>query len=260
MTLALFLLPELQSGLSVGSSVSLSGAEAHHAAAVKRVAVGEEVLLSDGRGIIARAMVLDVFRDEVRLQILQRTELAEPSLRFTVVQALPKRERGELAVAMLTELGVDEIVPWSASRSVSLWRGGADGTKAVRGAEKWRRTAAEAAKQSRRARIPVVGELADTHEVARRVAAARLALVLHEEAESDLGTLALQSMALPDEGEILLVVGPEGGLDAAELSRFYAAGARAVRLGPWVLRTSTAGPAALAALSLLVGRWSGQPD
>jgi 16S rRNA (uracil1498-N3)-methyltransferase len=164
-----------------------------------------------------------------------------------VAQALAKGDRGELAVEMLTEVGVDEIVPWAAQRSVVQWKA-ERGDKALR---RWRSTAREAAKQSRRAWLPVVTEPADTSQVAARLTAAAVALVLHEEASLPLGT-----GDLPDNGEIVLVVGPEGGIALDELDAFTAAGARMATLGPTVLRTSTAGPVAAAVLLSRTARWA----
>jgi 16S rRNA (uracil1498-N3)-methyltransferase len=168
-----------------------------------------------------------------------------------MVQAVPKGERADLAVQALTELGADEIVAWSASRSISLWRG-AD--KIDKGLAKWRRTALEASKQSRRARIPVVTGLASTEAIANRVsetiASGSAAFVLHEAA-----TESLAGRPLPSAGVLLVIVGPEGGVSEEELQTLTTAGAVAVRLGPAVLRTSTAGAAALAVLSVGAGRW-----
>jgi 16S rRNA (uracil1498-N3)-methyltransferase len=233
--------------LGTGNQLELTGAEAHHAGTVKRLTVGELALLTDGRGGLAEARVAEVTRDRVRFEVLDRWVLPEPQPRFTVVQALPKGERAEIAVELLTELGADEIVPWAAARSVAIWRG----DKAARGVEKWRRTALEAAKQSRRGRIPVVAELAGSDAVASRIAAAELAVLLDAEAGQPLA-----GIALPASGEVLLVVGPEGGLAPAELAVFTKHGARPARLGPEVLRTSTAGAAALAVLSAATDRWS----
>ncbi len=232
--------------LGTGDTVELLGAEAHHAGTVKRLAVGELAWLADGRGGLAEARVTEVARDRVLFTVLLRRELPEPQPRFTVVQALPKGERAEIAVELLTELGVDEIVPWAASRSVAVWRG----EKVARGVQKWRRTALEAAKQSRRARLPLVAGLATSQEVAQRIAAAACALVLDSEAGQPVG-----SLVLPAAGEVLVVVGPEGGLAAEELAAFVEHGARTARLGTEVLRTSTAGAAALAVLSANAGRW-----
>lgn len=245
MTPPLFLVPDL----GTGSTIVLTGAEAHHAAIVRRLVAGEQVLLADGRGGLAEVVVASVARNRVVCDVRTRIATAAPEPRFVVVQALPKGERADLAVEILTELGVDEIVPWSASRSVSLWKG----EKAARGVQKWQRTAWEAAKQSRRARVPVVAELAGTAEVERRVTAADLAVVLHEDAVSTLS--ALSALSAPAAGEVLVVVGPEGGVAPDELDRLIAAGALPVRLGAEVLRTSTAGAAALAVLSVAVGRW-----
>jgi 16S rRNA (uracil1498-N3)-methyltransferase len=252
----LFLVPDL----GAGDVIVLTGSEAHHAGTVKRLTAGEPALLADGRGGLAEAVVLEVGRDRVSFTVQARRVVPEQLPRLVVVQALPKGERAELAVETLTELGVDEIVPWSASRSISLWRG----DRAIRGLAKWQRTALEAAKQSRRARIPIVTGLADTAEVADRIAGGALALVLHEAAEVSLAAFAETVAATacqagpgerPAVTELLVVVGPEGGVAPEELALFAQRGATPVRLGPEVLRTSTAGAAALAVLSVAAGRW-----
>jgi 16S rRNA (uracil1498-N3)-methyltransferase len=166
----------------------------------------------------------------------------------TVVQALPKGDRGELAVEVLTEIGAARIVPWASARSVAVWKG----ERAAKSQAKWQSTAREAAKQARRAWHPDVPPLATTDEVAALIGSADLAVVLHEGASEPLGAIAV-----PDAGEIVVVVGPEGGLTDDEVSGFVAAGAVAVRLGDEVLRTSTAGVAAVAALLSRTGRWGG---
>lgn len=232
--------------LPPGDLVVLSGQEGRHAARVKRLTVGEDVLVSDGRGTVLTCMVAAVRPDELDLTVRSRVSEPEPSPRLVVVQALPKGDRAELSVEVLTELGVDEIVPWAASRSIAQWSG-PRGAKAL---EKWRRTAAEASKQSRRSWVPRVAELASTGEVAARLADAA-GLVLHESAQNP-----ISATPLPGAGEVIVVVGPEGGIADNELAAFAEAGAVAVRLGSPVLRTSTAGAAALAVLSLRVGRWS----
>jgi 16S rRNA (uracil1498-N3)-methyltransferase len=221
----------------------LQGAEGRHAARVRRIGVGEAVLISDGRGGVAECVVESVAGERLTARVRHRRLVPEPDPRVAVVQALPKGDRAELAVELLTELGADEIVPWASARSIVQWTGDR-GAKAL---AKWQRTAAEAAKQSRRARIPVIAPLASTADVAARLEHGR-GFVLHEAAGEP-----LTDAALPLHGEIVLVVGPEGGLSDAELTAF--AKARAVRLGEPVLRTSTAGAAALAALSVRLGRW-----
>ncbi|HEV7654037.1 MAG TPA: 16S rRNA (uracil(1498)-N(3))-methyltransferase [Mycobacteriales bacterium] len=236
----------LVDALPAGGEVVLDGAEGRHAATVRRLRAGEELVLSDGSGGVADCRVLTAGADSLRLAVIAVRRLNPPAPRFVLVQALAKGDRGELAVELAVELGVDAIVPWAASRSVTRW----DGARGQRSLERWRSVARAAAKQSRRAWLPPVAPLASTKEVAALVADAAGALVLHESAARP-----LVSVPLPDAGDLVLVVGPEGGLDDAELEAFALAGATAVRLGRPVLRTSTAGAAALAALSLRTARW-----
>ena len=236
MTPPLFLLDPLPPG----DVVVLDGDEGRHAARVKRIGPGEDVLVSDGHGSIASCTVEGVAADQLTLRVHGRRTEPRPDPRLVVVQALPKGDRAELTVELLTELGVDEIVPWAASRSIGQWRD-------AKPLAKWRRTAAEAAKLSRRAWVPTVADVAGTAEVAARATGA---LVLHESAAT-----RLADVALPDRGEIVLIVGPEGGIADDEIAALTSAGAKPVRLGAAVLRTSTAGAAALAALSVRIGRW-----
>ncbi|MEP7021316.1 MAG: 16S rRNA (uracil(1498)-N(3))-methyltransferase [Pseudonocardiales bacterium] len=241
MTPPLFLLDPLP---DVDSFV-LGGDEGRHASRVQRLQVGQALRVADGRGAACDCLVAEVLTDGLRLTVLARRTEPRPDPRLVVVQALPKGDRGELAVEMLTELGVDEVVPWAAARSITQWRD-ARGAKAL---ERWRRIAREAAKQSRRVHIPLVTELATTGDVVDRLRAGT-GLVLHEGAAA-----SLAGAALPTAGEVVLVVGPEGGITDDELAAFAAAGGLAVRLGTPVLRTSTAGVAALAALSVRLDRW-----
>lgn len=242
MSLHVHLVPSL-TGVGVGSTVTVEGAEAHHAVAVRRLAVGEPVLLTDGTGRMARCEVTETAKSRLVVEVASLEVVPRPSPGVVVVQALPKGERGELAVEVLTEIGVARIVPWAAARSVAVWRG----DRAAKSLARWQTTAREAAKQARRAWFPEVVPLATTDEVTALVAAAPLALVLHEEATEP----------LPDEvpDGVVLVVGPEGGLAPEELAVFTEAGARTVRLGAEVLRTSTAGVAAVSALLARTGRW-----
>lgn len=242
MTPPLFLLDELP----VVADFALDGAEGRHASRVKRIAVDETVLVGDGRGALVTCTVTRAEADALALHVETRSVVALPDPRIVVVQALPKGERAELAVEMLTELGVDEIVPWQSARSIVRW----SGPRGARSLERWRRTAREAAKQSRRAWLPIVAPLAGTDEVTLRLRAATGAFVLHEDAER-----AFVDCAVPATGEVVVVIGPEGGIAPAELDAFVATRASAVRLGPEVLRTSTAGPAFVAALSARLGRW-----
>jgi 16S rRNA (uracil1498-N3)-methyltransferase len=236
----------LVDALPASDKATLAGPEGHHAATVQRLRVGEHLLLSDGRGATATATVTGVGRSTLELVIDDRSFSPPSAPRLVVVQGLAKADRAELAVQGMTEVGVDEIVPWAASRSVVRWRG-------ERGDRAWRRwvlIAREAAKQARRSRLPEVAEPATTGAITERLRAATGALVLHEQAQARLSTVCL-----PADGELVLVVGPEGGVAPAELADFEAAGAVAARMGDTVLRTSTAGVAALAVLSARLGRW-----
>jgi 16S rRNA (uracil1498-N3)-methyltransferase len=229
-----------------GDRVVLSGPEGHHAATVRRLRVGEAVDLADGRGARAACTVASVSRDVVELDVLSRTAEPPPSPRVVLVQALAKGDRGELAVELATEVGVDEVVPWRAARCVVRW----DGDRGAKALARWRSTAREAGKQSRRAWLPEVTEPATTAQVVQRMGGAH-ALVLHEAASEPLA-----STALPGDGEVLLVVGPEGGVTDEELAAFRDAGAAVVRLGSSVLRTSTAGAVAVAVVSARTPRWA----
>lgn len=243
MTPPLFLIDDLPDG----SEFPLTGDEGRHAARVKRIQSGETVLVADGRGTVLTCAVTGVRPDGLDLAVTGRRTVPEPDPRLVAVQALPKGERAELAVELLTELGADEIVPWAATRCVTRW----DGPRGDRALDRWRRTAREAAKQSRRPWVPTVPALATTDDVAGRVRAAAAAFVLHEDARDPLA-----SAPLPATGDVVVVIGPEGGITLDELTALADAGAVAVRLGEPVLRTSTAGAAAAAALSVRLGRWS----
>lgn len=230
-----------------GGTVVLTGAEAHHAATVRRVRVGEEVTVGDGAGVWLTGEVSAVAPREVSIAVHAREERPAAVPRLLLAQALAKGDRDELAVQAATELGVDEIVPWQASRSVSRW----EGAKAEKGRARWEGIVREAAKQSHRAWVPTVAPLAATAALARRAEGA-LTLVLDPGASQPLTALAERVRAA---SEVLLVVGPEGGIAPPEIDRLAEAGAVPARLGPEVLRTSTAGPAALAVVAALLGRW-----
>jgi 16S rRNA (uracil1498-N3)-methyltransferase len=246
MSLPVHLVPTLD-GVAVGAEVTVEGDEAHHAVAVRRLRVGEQVVLTDGSGTSVRGAVTSTGKRVFAVAVDEVTRHQPPTPDLVVVQALPKGDRGELAVEVLTEVGVARIVPWAAARSVAVWKG----ERAAKSLARWRSTAREAAKQARRAWFPEVSEPVATDALAALLADADLAVVLHEEAASPLAALEV-----PAAGTIVVVVGPEGGLTEDEVAAFAAAGAVPVRLGAEVLRTSTAGVAAVAALLSRTGRWA----
>lgn len=251
--------PESIGALCPGARFSLDGAEGRHAATVKRLSIGEPVDVCDGAGLRLTCTVTNAEKGILTVQVEAVLPEQKPAVEFTLVQALAKGDRDELAIEMATELGIDAVVPWQAERSIVRWKM----DKAVKGPEKWRQVVAAAAKQARRATVPRVGELAGTAAVCEHIQGADLALVLHEDAVDSVATRAHEwLLANPDakstvarQYSVLLIVGPEGGMSAAEVEAFVAAGARRALLGKHVLRSSTAGPAALVLLSQELGRW-----
>ena len=242
--MALHFLTPSCSGAQVGDLVTLTGGEAKHAAVVRRVRVGESVTVGDGSGVWLEGVAEDVSATAVRVRVTGRSEQGEPEVRVRLAQALAKGDRDELAVQAACELGIDGIVPWQAARSVSRW----EGPKAAKGRERWAMIVREAAKQAHRLWVPPVDDVHSTAQLVARAAAERI-LVLDPTAERRI------TQVQPDGRSILLVVGPEGGIAPDELDRLDAAGAERVRLGDTVLRTSTAGPAAIAVLSGILDRW-----
>ncbi|MEU2030632.1 16S rRNA (uracil(1498)-N(3))-methyltransferase [Nocardia amamiensis] len=232
-----------------GAIAVLDGPEGRHAATVRRIRVGEPITLSDGRGVLAESEVVAAHRDRLELAVRDRMLAARPAPLVTVVQALPKSDRSELAVELMTEAGADAVIPWQAARCVANWEG-----KAAKAVDKWRAAARSAARQSRRAYIPEVADLHRTKDLLELVRKAKadgaIVAALHES-----GTARFTELPFADAAEIILVVGPEGGLDDAELAALADAGANVTLLGPTVLRTSTAAAVALGALGALTARW-----
>lgn len=241
-------------GCAPGSAYVLEGAEARHAGVVQRRRAGERIDVADGAGVRLHCTIRAVEPGRLALDVLERTEEPAPAVRLVLAQALAKGDRDELAIEAATEVGVDEVVPWQASRSVVVWRG----ERAAKSAAKWRATVREATKQARRAWLPGVAEAVDTRGLVARtravVAAGGVVLVLHEAADVGIGSVGLPDPAA-GASEVLVVVGPEGGVADDELAALGDAGGQVVRLGPHVLRTSTAGPVALALLAQRLGRW-----
>jgi 16S rRNA (uracil1498-N3)-methyltransferase len=223
---------------TVGSAISLTGDEAKHAVTVARTRVGERLAIGNGRGLIARGVVSSL--DPFSLEVEEVSVAAAPDPELWLVQALAKGDRDELAIQAATELGVSGVIPWAAERSVTRW----DGAKVEKGQARWEAIVREASKQSVRAWVPRVESVISTGSITGSV------FVLDPTA-----TVTLTDAALPSTGRISLVVGPEGGISPRELEILEGGGATRVRLGSEILRTSTAGPAAIAVLNTRLGRW-----
>ncbi len=234
---------------AVGDRVHLTGDEGRHAAAVRRIRVGETIMISDGAGTGVRGPVVEADKTSVTVEVAEVLHAETPAVRYHVVQALAKGDRSESAVEMLTEVGVDRIIPWQSSRSVVKWTH----DREERQLGRWRSTAREATKQSRRLRVPIVTAAMTTRELVELIPSADIALILHEEATE---TPRRLPKPLPTEGDVLVIVGPEGGLTDEEVAAFTAAGAFPTLISDGVLRTSTAGVVALAQLQALQHRVS----
>ncbi|MGZ4514837.1 MAG: 16S rRNA (uracil(1498)-N(3))-methyltransferase [Mycobacterium sp.] len=234
----------------IGSLAVLDGDEGFHAATVRRIRPGEQLVLGDGAGGLAHCEVEHAGRGGLRARVLKRWSVAAGRPPVTVVQALPKSERSELAIELATEAGADAVLAWQAARCVASWQG----TRVDKGLRRWRAVARSAARQSRRAHIPPVDGVLSTAGLTQRirdeVAAGAVVLALHESA-----TDPLTNIDVARANSLLLVVGPEGGIAPEEIAALTEAGAVAVRLGPQVLRTSTAAAVALGALGVLTPRW-----
>lgn len=234
---------------AVGELAVVEGDEGFHAANVRRIRPGERLQLSDGAGELAHCEVSEVTKGQLTARVLDRRFVPAPSPTVTVVQALPKSDRSELAIELATEAGADAFVAWQAARCMARWDSAA---KAEKGLRRWSAVARSAARQSRRARIPEVSGPVSTAQLVDGLGDRdAVVLALHESA-----TRRLADVPVAAADSVVLVVGPEGGIADDEVAALRDAGATAVRLGPTVLRTSTAAAVALGALGVLTDRWS----
>lgn len=242
--MAHFYLDEALESASIGELISLTGSEARHAVTVSRITVGQTVSIGNGAGLVVEGEVVTAEHSvlTIRVATVETTPRREPAV--FLAQALAKGDRDELAVQAATELGVDGVIPWAAARSISRW----EGAKVAKGRDRWAAVVREATKQSLRPWLPDVLDMASTKQLVH-IAEGAWMLVLEPSAESTLAELTVDSR------DVVLLVGPEGGIAQHELDALAGAGASIVRLGTEVLRTSTAGPAALAALNVKLGRW-----
>ncbi|MEO0060950.1 MAG: hypothetical protein RL343_568 [Actinomycetota bacterium] len=232
--------------VQVGSVVDLTGPEAKHAVSVRRMRVGEAIQLTDKAGLRVRGLVDSIVGNNLHVRVSSVEQDPTPQIQITLIQALAKGDRDELAVQAATELGVVGVIPWEADRSVSRWIG----LKEAKGVDRWQSIVTEAAKQSLSSWHPVVAAPIKSVQVADLVEAFDLILVLDPTAATGMG---VQSM--PKSGRIALVVGPEGGISEPELEALQKAGAVRVNLGAPILRTSTAGIAAISGILALTGQW-----
>ncbi len=233
---------------AVGGTATVEGDEGFHAATVRRIRPGETLTLSDGAGTLADCVVQEAGKRSLTARVTARRTAPRPRPAVTVVQAIPKAERSELAVELATEAGADDFVAWQAERCVARWAG----ERAEKGLRRWRAVARSAARQSRRPWIPEVTGPLSTTELCGYLAGRpdAVALVLHESADRPIADLPVSGAEA-----VIVVVGPEGGITDAELGALTAAGAVSTVLGPTVLRTSTAAAVALGALGVLTPRW-----
>ena len=242
--MAHFYLNESLASAEVGGSAELTGPEAHHAVTVSRVHAGDRLAVGNGAGLLVTGTVRKAEPAMLTLDVESVTVVQQPAPAIWLAQALAKGDRDELAVQAVTELGADGVIPWAASRSVSRW----EGAKIAKGHQRWTAIVREATKQSIRAWVPEVGGLVSTKQLAALASTTQM-LVLDPDA--DTAITAIET----DTRDVVVVVGPEGGITPAELDILGSAGAIPVRLGTTVLRTSTAGPAAVAVLNAKLGRW-----
>ena len=234
---------KFQTAPKAGERVELGGSEGKHAASVRRMRVGEAIQLTNGHGLRVKGSVVEVFPKSLIVDISQVTEDAIPTNQIFLIQALAKGDRDELAIQAATELGAVAVIPWQAERSISRW----DAAKAAKGQARWQLICDEAAKQSLRTHFPLVAMPLSSAEVAKIVGDFDLVIVL--DPTSKLGLAKLERLS----GKVALVVGPEGGISDEELELFENAGAVRVHLGESILRTSTAGIAAISAIQALTG-------
>ena len=239
--LTLFLVDKLEDS----NLIEVSGDEAHHAIKVLRINIGEEILISDGAGNWVRASVENIEKKTFAAKVLERGFQQEKSPRLIVVQGLPKSDRVKDAIEILVESGVDLIIPWQADRSISKWQKDS--------LDKWKNAAVAATKQSRRFRKPEIIDGLSLSQLLEIESENSAILVMHESAETKLSQVVTSKFA--DMSEIIIVIGPEGGISESELELLQSVGAHIVGLGPEVFRSAHAGGAALSAVSALIGRW-----
>ena len=233
---------------SAGEPIEVTGDEARHAVKVSRLRVGEAIHIGNGRGLVCRGEVVETTSDAFTVEVIETEMTPEPQPRVWIVQALAKGDRAERAIELCTEFGAHGFIPWQASRSIAKW----NPSKAVAGQQKWQRIAREAAKQSMRPWVPIVCPALTTSALAAEAQDPRsLVVALHPHDATRFRTISIDASV----SDVYVCVGPEGGLAGEELEVLRAGGASTAVLGREILRTSSAGAAALASLNIALGRW-----
>jgi 16S rRNA (uracil1498-N3)-methyltransferase len=232
---------------AAGLAVTLGGSEGKHAVNVRRMRVGEGIQLSNGKGLRVRGQVSALGNSSLTVSVESVEQEAQPLVGLTIIQALAKGDRDELSIQAATELGCWAVVPWQAERSISKW----EGAKIAKSVDRWQTIVSEAAKQSLRVFEPQVAQPLGSKQLVASVKEYDLVLVLDPTADKGLGSLALDL----SHKSVAIVVGPEGGISDHELEALEDSGAVRVHLGAPILRTSTAGVAAIAVIQAKLGLW-----
>jgi 16S rRNA (uracil1498-N3)-methyltransferase len=230
-----------------GLAVTLGGSEGKHAVNVRRMRVGEGIQLSDGKGLRVRGRVSALANSSLTVSIDTVEQESAPKVGLTIIQALAKGDRDELSIQAATELGCWAVVPWQAERSISKW----EGAKIAKSVDRWQTIVSEAAKQSLRVFEPLVAQPIGSKQLVASVKGFDLVLVLDPTAAEGLGSIGLTA----EQKSVAVIVGPEGGISDHELEALEEAGAKRVHLGEPILRTSTAGVAAIAVIQAKLGLW-----
>lgn len=210
----------------------LSGSEAHHAIKVRRVTEGEIVFITNGEGLVVEAIVLKIESGKsLLLESKQTQQQNQKKPIIAVAQALAKGDRSDLSVELLTEVGVDEIIPWQANRSVSKWD-----EKEDKALEKWIQISRESSKQSRRGIFPKITNVLKSPNLVNIFNKFSKVIVLDPDSPKKIIDQIENNLE-----SYLLVIGPEGGIEKEELDLFKKHHAVDARLGDSILRTSSAG-------------------
>lgn len=229
--------------LSAGTTQELGGDEGHHAVAVMRLGIGEQIKIADGAGNWVSGTITEVNKKSLKIDVAQRGSAQAGKPELIVVQAVTKSDRTKEMLELLTVGGADQIIPWQAERCISKWKSDS--------AQKWQSAIKDAAKQSRRVKLPVLGDEVTTNQLIKLFQPADKVVILHESADTGISQLNLSN----EFARVILIIGPEGGVSDNEISQLESAGAVTARMGELVLRSAHAGFAALSAVQSSIGRW-----